>query len=173
MIHWIPTGLSQADKASVSDALKEHTPISGGGGEYELVDSNGDVMSTVNAPTLRDAGVYFINTTWPDGIQVASPYVSGVPVSVRDAVVNAVEAGDLCTCPSKCTDTMCDPRAFKWAHEYVAAYEKKSIGTDPPEVMVRYGGEVHTFTPTLIMVSDPTPDAILDGVIAKMQIKVT
>jgi hypothetical protein len=39
--------------------------------------------------------------------------------------------------------------------------------------MVRQGDDVHTFTPTLIMVTNPTPDEIRDGVIARMRIKMT
>lgn len=168
MIHRIPIGLSADDIASVNEILQD-PPMSGGAAGYELVDGEG----TVAAQNFRDAGVHFINTTWPTSARVGAPYAPGVPVSVRDAVVGAVERGDLCTCGAACTDPECDTRAFAWARAYIEAYEKKAARAHPPKVTVRHAGEVRTFTPTLSMLTEPTPDAIRDGVIAKMRIKIT
>ena len=174
MIHWIPAGLSASDTTSVNEILT-HQPAISGGGEldyYELVDG-GKVVATVAAKNFRDAGVHFINTTWDDTVRVREEYARGVPISVRDAVVDSVERGDMCTCASECTDPECDTRSFARAREYIRAYEKKAASTRPPRVVVRHGGDVRTFTPKLIMVSKPTPDTIRDGVIAKMQIRIT
>ena len=164
--------MSVTDTASVNEKLQDQPAISGGGAGYELVDGR-EVLGTVAAQNFRDAGLHFINTTWPTTARVRPPYTPGVPVSVRDAVVGAVARGDLCTCAAACTDPACDTRAFSWARAYIDAYDKKAASANPPKVMVRHAGEVRTFTPTLRMVTDPTPDAIRDGVIAKMQIKIT
>ena len=171
MIHWIPTSLSPDDKIAVGD-VGAQPPISGGGAEYELINSDGEVLDTVCAPTHRSAGVHFINKTWSDTPRFRT-HSLGVPVGVRDVVIDAVESGCFCTCASQCDDPGCDTRAFELARKYVAAYERKSVASHPPSVRVRHGGEVSTFTPTLKMIENPTVDDVRDGLVARMEIRVS
>jgi hypothetical protein len=172
MIHWIPSKLSESEQDSVNEILQEQPSISGGGGGYELIDGDGEVLETIATNNFKDAGVHFINTTWPTNT-VQKAYSPGVPVSVRNAVVDAVERGYLCTCAGTCSDPECDTRAFAWAHDYVQAYENKSVSGPPPQVRVRYNGEVRTFTPTFNMTTMPSPDEVRDGVIGKLRVKIT
>lgn len=167
MIHWLPIRLSADDANAVREILPDPPTISGGGAEiYELMGRNGRVRASVPAANFRQAGVHFINTTW---IPEDHAYTPGVPIEVRHAVVDAVERRDMCTCTGECTDPECDARAMRWGAAYVRDYAQKA-GSPPPSVTVRHDGETRTFTPTLVMLDNPGPDAILDGVLGKMQI---
>ena len=174
MIHWVPTTLDQEDEDVVKQLLSAAPPSLEGGNTLNLYKmlQDGRVVDTVEMTTFRDAGVHFINKHWKRG-PVHTGYAHVVPVEIRDAVVKTVYTGDLCMCSTrKCTDPECDNLAIQKARDYIKSYQDATTST-PPKVVVKHADQVRTYTPTLTMLTQPTPGQIQDGVIAKLHIKGT
>ena len=183
-VQWVPAVMSSEDADKAREVLGgdgDHPiTLEGGGGvgnhEYMRLGEAGDVVGKVRRASVRDAAIYFINDAWEeDAPGPGTVYETFVPLSVRNSVVEMVGGGLMCSCSGSCSDPGCDSRAIGWGREYVSAYQKKMNGVDPPVVRVKdpSSSRVFTFTPTVKPLLSPSADEVLDGVVAKMTIKIT
>lgn len=172
-VHFLPVVLNEKDVKLVKALLDKHPPQLEGGyvqsklNKYEHLGINGKVLETKQFATIKDAAVYFL-TSRKTRRGPNSSFV--VPLAVRDAAVQAVQTGLFCTCSTaECINSGCDKTGFISARRYVKQYAAKASNPNPTPIRVRdHEFKVTTFTPTLQMLPNPSPDDVRDGVLAKM-----